>query len=57
MLADTAGRVRALKAAGKSVDEIVAAAPNADYDTAWGAGWFVSPERYVRMLYALIERE
>jgi len=57
MLADTAGRVRALKAAGKPVEEIVAATPNADYDAQWGAGWFVDPERYVRMLWALMEKE
>lgn len=57
MLADTAGRVRALKAAGKSVDEIVAATPNADYDAQWAADWFISPEQYARMLYGLLEEE
>ena len=57
MLVETVGRVRALRAEGKSADEIVAAAPNADYDATWGANWFVSPERYVRMLCALMERE
>lgn len=57
MLADTAGRVRALKDAGKSADEVVAAMPTADYDPQWSKGWFIDPERYVRMLYALLEKE
>jgi glyoxylase-like metal-dependent hydrolase (beta-lactamase superfamily II) len=56
MLTDTVTRVRTLKAAGRSVDEIVAAAPNADYDATWATA-FINGERYVRMLYALMERE
>lgn len=56
MLTDTVTRVRTLKAGGKSVDEIVAATPNADYDATW-ANSFINGERYVRMLYALLERE
>jgi len=56
MLTDTVTRVRTLKSGGKSVDEIVAATPNADYDATW-ANSFINGERYVRMLYALMERE
>jgi hypothetical protein len=42
--------------AGKTVDEIVAAAPNADYDQKWS--WaFITAERYTRMMYQLLERE
>lgn len=56
MLVETSGRVRALKDAGKTVEEIVAAAPNADYDKTWG--WsFINAERYIRMLYASMEKE
>ncbi len=56
MLVDTSSRVREMKVSGKTVDEAVAAVPNADYDTTWGKS-FVSAERYVRMIYALLERE
>lgn len=50
MLAVTSGRMRDLVEAGKTVDEILAAKPFADYDEAqaWG---FITPERYVRILY------
>ena len=56
MLVTTSGRIRDLIKAGKTVDEIVAAAPNADYDAKWG--WaFITPERYTRMIYELVESE
>ena len=50
MLATTSGRVRELAKAGKTVEEVVAAKPNADYDErlAWE---FITPERFVRILY------
>ena len=50
MLAVTSGRVRDLVKAGKSVDEALAAKPNADYDAK--LGWsFITAERYLRILY------
>jgi cyclase len=50
MLATTSGRVRELAKAGKTVDEVLAAAPNADYDA--GQAWsFITAERYARILY------
>ena len=56
MLADTSGRVRALMEQGRSVEEIVAAVPNADYDAGWS--WpFINADRYVRMLCSLLESE
>ncbi len=56
MLVATSGRIRDLVKAGKTVDEIVAAAPNADYDAKWG--WaFITAERYTRMIYELVESE
>ena len=56
MLVETSGRVRRLMEEGKSVDEIVAATPNADYDPAWA--WpFINGERYVRMLHALLAKD
>lgn len=56
MLVDTVTRVRTLKAEGKTVDEIIALAPNADYDKTWATS-FINPERYIRMVDYLIERE
>lgn len=50
MLADVAGRVKALVAAGKSLTETLAAKPSAAYDEQWGKG-FIKPERFVTMLY------
>ncbi len=56
MLVTTSGRIRELVKAGRTADEIVAAAPNADFDQKWG--WaFITPERYSRMMYELIRRE
>lgn len=50
MLAVTSGRVRDLVKAGKSVDQVLAARPNADYDAklAWS---FITAERYLQILY------
>ena len=56
MLVDTSTRVRTLRAEGKTADEVVAAAPNAEYDAIWGTS-FINGERYARMLYALMEKE
>jgi hypothetical protein len=43
-------RVRQLKEAGRSVDEVLAARPTAPYDQKWGRG-AVTAERFVRDLY------
>ena len=57
MLVDTVTRIRTLRAEGKTADEIVALAPNAaDYDKTWATS-FINPERYVRMIVNLLERE
>jgi len=57
MLVETVTRIRTLRAEGRTVDEIVAAAPNAaDYDKTWATS-FINPERYVRMIVNLLERE
>ncbi|HET8690664.1 MAG TPA: MBL fold metallo-hydrolase [Steroidobacteraceae bacterium] len=50
MLATTSGRVRELVKAGKTLEEALAAKPNADYDAklAWD---FITPERYLTILY------
>jgi glyoxylase-like metal-dependent hydrolase (beta-lactamase superfamily II) len=50
MLAATSARVRELMAAGKTVDEVIAAKPNSDYDEklSWD---FITAELYLRILY------
>lgn len=56
MLAVTSGRLRELQRAGRTVEEVLAARPNADYDRDW-AGPFITEERYTRMIWELLERE
>lgn len=54
MLAETSARVAKLLDEGRSVEQIIAAAPNADYDATW-AWAFITAERYVRMLVGLAQ--
>jgi cyclase len=49
MLAAVSGKVKALVAQGKKLDEIVAAKPSADYDEKWGKG-FIKPDQFAQML-------
>jgi glyoxylase-like metal-dependent hydrolase (beta-lactamase superfamily II) len=50
MLSTIRDRVAALKAEGKSLNEVVAAKPTADYDAKWG--WpFISGEFFTRLVY------
>jgi glyoxylase-like metal-dependent hydrolase (beta-lactamase superfamily II) len=50
MLESFRDRVAALKSAGKTLEEVVAANPTADYDATHG-GRFISPERLVGFIY------
>lgn len=50
MLSEFLDRVTALKAEGKSLEEVVAARPTAGYDERLGGG-FISPERLVGFIY------
>jgi glyoxylase-like metal-dependent hydrolase (beta-lactamase superfamily II) len=50
MLESFRGRIAALKSAGKTLEEVVAANPTADYDATHG-GRFISPERLVGFIY------
>lgn len=52
MLETVSGRMAKLIAAGKSIDEIVALKPNADYDETWGRD-FLKPDMFLRILYDL----
>lgn len=52
MLIGARDAVAALVAAGKTVDEAIAAKPTAPWDAAWGNGW-IKPDTFVTMLYGL----
>jgi len=49
MLATVSGRVKALVAQGKTLEDIKAAKVSADFDDKWGKG-FIKPERFAEML-------
>lgn len=50
MLVTARDRVKAQKAAGKTVEEAIAAKPTADLDGTWGNG-FIKPDMFVRFVY------
>ena len=50
MLATVSGRIKALIAQGRKLDEVLAAAPTAEYDAVWGKG-FLPPAKWVEMVY------
>lgn len=56
MLETVSGRMAKLITAGKSIDEIVALKPNADYDETWGRD-FLKPDMFLRILYDLQRAE
>jgi len=51
MLVQVRQRIQSLVAAGKTLDEAVAAAPTKDFDAKWGSG-YVSPDVFTRMVYS-----
>jgi glyoxylase-like metal-dependent hydrolase (beta-lactamase superfamily II) len=53
MLIVARDRVRKLKTAGKSADEIVASKPLADLDPVWGHG-MLSSDVFVHMIYSAL---
>ena len=55
MLATVHDRIAKLRAAGKSVDEIVAARPAQEFDATWGQG-FMKPEPWIRIVCEGIEK-
>jgi cyclase len=50
MIVTVHDRVKAQKSAGKSLQEVVAAKPTADYDAVWG-GTFVTPDLFTTVVY------
>jgi glyoxylase-like metal-dependent hydrolase (beta-lactamase superfamily II) len=55
MLLAIADRIQVMIDAGKSLDEVQAATPTADWDPTWGNG-FIKPETFVRMVYEDLQR-
>jgi hypothetical protein len=55
MLVAVRDRVQALRAEGRSLDEVIAARPTAAFDARWGRGP-VSPDRFVGMVYYSVVR-
>lgn len=53
MLKTVHARIKALKEQGKTLEEIVAEKPTADYDAEWGDGFF-SPDQWVKVVYPTI---
>jgi len=50
MLATVRDRVRALARQGKTLEQVLAARPSAEFDARWGQG-FMKPEPFVRIVY------
>jgi cyclase len=51
MLVQIRQRIRVLIAAGKTIDEAVAAAPTRDFDAKWGGG-YVRPDVFTRIVFS-----
>jgi cyclase len=51
MLVHVRQRVKDLIAAGKTMDEVVTAAPTKDFDAKWGSG-YVNPEVFTKMIFS-----
>jgi cyclase len=56
MLDDAVDRVRALIEQGKSLEEIIAARPNADYDDKFGQNW-IKPEQFIGFIYYSLQSD
>lgn len=55
MLTKARDAISPLIADGKSVEEIVAAAPTKEFDAQWGGG-FLNPERFLRVMHAALTK-
>src|ERR1700681_3031344 len=51
MLVQVRQSIKDLIAAGKTMDEVVAAAPTKDFDARWGSG-YVTPEVFIKMVFS-----
>jgi hypothetical protein len=51
MLVQVQQSIKDLIAAGKTMDDVVAAAPTKDFDARWGSG-YVTPEVFTKMVFS-----
>jgi cyclase len=51
MLVQVRQRIKVLISAGKTIDEVVAAAPTKDFDSTWGGG-YVAQDVFIRMVFS-----
>jgi cyclase len=56
MLAQVRQRVQKLIAAGKTMDEVVAAAPTKDFDAKWGSG-YVTPDVFTKIVFSSLTKQ
>jgi hypothetical protein len=57
MLAGISGKVAALMKEGKSLEEVIAAKPTAEFDEVWAKG-FLTPDTFAKIVYnGLAEEE
>jgi len=54
MLETIGGRIKALKAEGKTLEDVLATSPTAEYDEIWTWG-FINGERFTTALYNMLE--
>jgi cyclase len=56
MLVQVRQRIQKLIAAGKTMDEVVAAAPTKDFDARWGSG-YVTPDVFTKIVFSSLIKE
>ena len=55
MLVQVRQHIQQLIAAGKTMDEVVAAAPTKDFDAKWGTG-YVTPEVFTKLVFSSLNK-
>ena len=55
MLEAISGRIRTMVGEGKTLEQVIAAKPTADFDAVWGKG-FLPPAKFTEMIYKNIKR-
>jgi cyclase len=55
MLVQVRQRIQQLIAAGKTMDEVVAAAPTKDFDAKWGSG-YVTPDVFTKIVFSSLNK-
>jgi glyoxylase-like metal-dependent hydrolase (beta-lactamase superfamily II) len=54
MMVTVRDRVQKLKVSGRSLDQVIAAKPSAEFDDPWGKG-FVDPKSFLSLVYNTVE--